>query len=406
MQVIHERCAGLDVHKATVVACVMTPEGKELRTFKTFTEDLLALAAWLSGKGCRHVAMESTGVYWKPIYNLLEAEDFVLTLANARHIKAVPGRKTDVRDAEWICDLLRHGLLRASFVPDRPQRELRELVRYRRSLIQERAREASRIQKVLEGANIKLGLVVHDVLGVAGREMLTAMVEGEEDPTALANRVTTHLKASHEELERALEGRMGAHQRFLLATQMRHIEYLSQELARLDPEIDERLHPFADAVARLDTIPGVGKRTAEDIIAAIGTDMSRFPTARHLASWATLCPGTHESAGKRGEARTGKANPFLRCALVESAKAVGRSKKQTYLLAQYRRLAARRGKNKATVAVAHSILVIAYCLLRDGTSYDDIGYTYFDERDREHLIRRSVKRLEALNLKVTIEPAA
>jgi transposase len=406
MHVIHERCAGLDVHKATVVACVMTPEGKELRTFKTFTADLLDLATWLKDKGVRQVAMESTGVYWKPIYNLLEAEDMVLTLANARHIKAVPGRKTDVRDAEWICDLVRHGLLRASFVPERPQRELRELVRYRRSLIQERAREANRIQKVLEGANIKLGLVLHDVLGVAGRAMLTAMVAGEAESTALADRATTHLKASREELERALEGRMGAHQRFLLATQLRHIEYLSDELARLDAEIDDRLRPFANAVARLDTIPGVGKRTAEDIIAAIGADMSRFPTARHLASWAKLCPGTQESAGKRGEARTGKANPFLRCALVEAAKAVGRSKKQTYLLAQYRRLAARRGRNKATVAVAHSILVVAYYLLKDGTSYDDLGYTYFDQRDREHLIRRSVRRLEALNLKVTIEPAA
>jgi len=406
MDVIHERCAGLDIHKATVVACVMTPEGKELRTFKTFTADLLALRTWLKGKGIRQVAMESTGVYWKPIYNLLEAEDMVLTLANARHIKAVPGRKTDVRDAEWICDLLRHGLLRASFVPERPQRELRELVRYRRSLIQERAREANRIQKVLEGANIKLGLVIGNVLGVAGRAMLAAMAAGEAESTALADHATTQLKASREELERALEGRMGAHQRFLLTAQLRHIEYLSEELARLDAEIDERLRPFADAVTRLDTIPGVGTRTAQDIIAAIGTDMSRFPSARHLASWAQLCPGTHESAGKRGEARTGKANPFLRCALVEAAKAVGRSKKQTYLLAQSRRLGARRGRNKATVAVAHSILVIAYSILRDGKSYEDLGFTYFDERERERLIRRSVQRLEALNLKVTIEPAA
>jgi transposase len=406
MQVLHERCAGLDIHKATVVACVMTPAGKEIRTFKTFTADLLALAAWLTAKGCRQVAMESTGVYWKPIYNLLEAEEFELTLANARHIKAVPGRKTDVRDAEWICDLLRHGLLRPSFVPDRPQRELRELVRYRRSLLQERAREANRIQKVLEGANIKLSMVISNILGVAGQEMLKGMAAGEEDPTRLADRATTQLKATRQELERALTGRLEAHQRFLLSTQLRHIEYLTEEIARLDAEVDERLRPFADAVKRLDTIPGVGKRTAEDIIAAIGTDMSRFPTAKHLASWAKLCPGTHESAGKRGEARTGKANPFLRAALVEAAKAVGRSKKETYLRAQYHRLAARRGKNKATIAVAHSILGIAYALLRDGTSYEDLGPTYFDERDREQVIRRSVKRLEALNVKVTIEPAA
>jgi transposase len=406
MDVLHERCAGLDVHKATVVACVMTPDGKVIRTFPTFTADLLALAAWLKEQGCRHVAMESTGVYWKPIYNLLEADDFDLTLANARHIKAVPGRKTDVRDAEWICDLLRHGLLRPSFVPERPQRELRELVRYRRSLIQERAREANRIQKVLEGANIKLGLAISDVLGVGGREMLEALAQGEDEPAAVAARVTTTLKASREELERALEGRMGPHQRFLLTTQLRHIAFLTEEIARLDAEIDERLRPFAEVVARLDTIPGVGKRTAEDILAAIGTDMSRFPSKRHLASWAGLCPGTHESAGKRSEARTGKAQPFLRVALVEAAKAVGRSKKETYLRAQYQRLAARRGKNKATVAVAHSILVIAYSIIRDGTEYDDLGPTHFDERDREKVIRRSVQRLEALNLKVTIEPAA
>lgn len=406
MDILHERCAGLDVHKATVVACVLTPDGKEVRTFRTFTEDLLALAAWLRARGCRQVAMESTGVYWKPIYNLLEAEDMVLTLANARHIKAVPGRKTDVKDAEWIADLLRHGLLKPSFVPARPQRELRELVRYRRSLIGERAREANRIQKVLEGGNIKLGMVMTNLLGVAGRQMLQAMAQGEDDPRAVADRVTTHLKASREELERALTGRLGAHQRFLLSSQLRHVEHLTEEIGRLDTEIDERLRPFADAVARLDTIPGVGARTAQEILAAIGTDMSRFPSARHLASWAALCPGTHESAGKRGEVRTGKANPTLRCTLVEAAKAVSRSTRQTYLLAQYRRLAARRGKNKATVAVAHSILVIAYAILRDGTTYDDLGSTYFDERDREQVIRRSVKRLEALNLKVTVEPAA
>jgi transposase len=296
--------------------------------------------------------------------------------------------------------------LKPSFVPDRTQRELRELVRYRRSLLQERAREANRIQKVLEGANIKLGMVISETLGVGSRQILRAMAAGEEDPSVLAGTATTQLKASREELERALTGRMAAHQRFLLSAQLRHVEYLTTEIERLDAEIDERLRPFAEAVARLDTIPGVGKRTAEDIIAAIGTDMSRFPTAKHLASWAPLCPGTHESAGKRGEVRTGKANPFLRTALVEAAQAVGRSKKETYLVAQYRRLAARRGKNKATVAVAHSILVIAYHLLRDGTVYEDLGSSYFDKRDREHVIKRAVQRLEALNLKVTVEDNA
>jgi transposase len=321
-------------------------------------------------------------------------------------MKAVPGRKTDVKNAEWIAELLRHGLLKPSFIPDRPQRELQELVRYRRSLIGERTREANRIQKVLEGANIKLAGTIKDVLGVGGRAVLEAIVAGTEDPAELASRVTTRVKATRVELEAALAGQVGAHQRLMLATQLRHIAFLEQEIARLDQEVDERLRPFAEAAARLDEIPGVGRRTAQEIITAIGTDMSRFPSARHIASWAKLCPGTKESAGKRSSAGTGKANPHLRTALIEAAQAVARSKKESYLRAQYHRLAARRGKKRAAVAVAHSILVIAYVMLRDGTHYEDLGPTYLDHRDRDRLIRRTVTRLEALNLKVTIEPAA
>lgn len=405
MQVVYERCAGLDVHKKTVVACALTPDDKEVRTFGTTTAEIKALAAWLHEQAIGVVAMESTGVYWKPLYNLLEQGGLELLVVNAQHMKAVPGRKTDVKDAEWIADLLRHGLLRGSFIPDRAQRELRELAAYRHSLIEERAREANRIQKVLEGANIKLAAVVSNVLGVSGRQILAALVQGEEDPTALAGAATTRLAASREQLEAALTGVVGAHQRLLLTEQLRHIDFLTEALGRVDAEITERLRPFQEAVERLDQIPGVGVRTAQEIVAIIGTDMSRFPTHRHLASWAKLCPGLKESAGKRSPVGTGKGNPYLRSALIEAAKAAGRTK-NTYLASQYRRLAARRGKNRAAVAVAHTILVIVYHMLKEGTSYDDLGAQYFDERDKAQVIRRAVARIEALGKHVTLQDAA
>lgn len=405
MQVVYARCCGLDIHKKTVVACVLTPDGKALRSFGTMTSDLLALADWLREQRVEAVAMESTGVYWKPLYNLLESERVTLVLANAQHMKAVPGRKTDVKDAEWIADLLRHGLLRASFVPDRPQRELRELVAYRRSLIEERARVTNRIQKVLEGANIKLGLVVRDVLGASGRRILDALVTGEVDPQVLAAHASSRVKASRAELAAALQGLMGGHQRFLLAEHLRHADELSAAIERADAAVEERLHPCADLLSRLDSIPGVGIRTAQEILAAIGTDMTRFPTPRHLASWAKLCPGTTESAGKRSPTGTGKGNRHLRTALVEAAQAASRTK-GTYLAKQYQRVAARRGHKRAVVAVAHSILIIAYHLIKDGTTYQDLGANYFDERDRDRVIRRAVARIEALGKHVTLEDAA
>lgn len=405
MRVVYERCCGLDVHKKTVVACVLTSTDHETRTFGTMTADLLELVDWLTAERVTVVAMESTGVYWKPIYNLLEPEGLELLVVNAKHMKAVPGRKTDVKDAVWIADLLRHGLLKASFIPDRAQRELAELVRYRRSLVEERAREANRIQKVLEGANIKLASVISDVLGVSGRAMLTAIVAGTEEPRALASTATTTLRATPEQLEAALRGVVGAHQRLLLKTQLSHVEYLEQQIAQLDTAIAERLDPFAAEVERLDSIPGVGVRTAQEIIAAIGTDMSRFPTHRHLASWAKLCPGTKESAGKRSSASIGKGNPHLRVALVEAAQAASRTK-NTYLAALYHRLAARRGRKRALIAVAHSILVIAYHLLKEGTSYTDLGHNYFDERDKEQIIRRGVERLQRLGCTVQLEVAS
>jgi len=391
------------------VACLISPGAggqvrKEVRTFGTMTDELLALGDWLTEAGCTHVAMESTGVYWKPIWNLLEGS-FELLLANAQHIKAVPGRKTDVRDCEWIADLLRHGLLRASFVPDRAQRELRELTRYRQALVRERSREVQRLQKTLEGANIKLGSVASDILGKSGREILTRLAGGSTDTSELADLAQGQLRKKIPALERALVGRFEAHQRFLVARQLAHLDELDGLIAEVSAEIAERVRPFEDAVARLDGIPGVGRATAEILVAEIGTDMARFPTDAHLASWAALCPGNHESAGKRLSGKTRKGNRALRTALVEAAQAAGRSR-STYLSAQYHRLAARRGKKKATVAVAHSILIIVYHLLKDGGTYDDLGADFFDRRDQDALERRLVSRLEALGNKVSIEKVA
>jgi transposase len=351
------------------------------------------------------VAMESTGVYWKPIWNLLEGQ-VELLLVNAQHVKAVPGRKTDVQDSEWLADLLRHGLLRPSFVPDRAQRELRELTRYRASLVRERTAEVNRLQKTLEGANIKLGSVATDIMGKSGREMLEQLVAGQTDPAALADLAKGRLRAKIPALERALVGRFGAHQRFLVGQQLAHIDYLDEVIARLSAEIAERVRPFEDALARLDEIPGVGRATAEVIVAELGTDMTRFPTDAHAASWAALCPGHHESAGKRTSGKTRKGNRSLRVALVEAAHAAGRAR-NTYLSAQYHRFAARRGKKKAAVAVAHSILVIAYHLLADDqATYSDLGPDFFDRRNQDTLERQLIRRLEALGNKVIVERVA
>jgi transposase len=392
----------LDVHKKTVVACVLGPEGKELRTFSTMTEDLLLLSEWLQECGCRAVAMESTGVYWKPVYNLLEASDFEPMVVNAQHIKAVPGRKSDVRDAQWIAELLRHGLLRPSFIPDRGQRELRELVRYRRSVVEERTREANRLQKVLEGANLKLGSVASDVLGRSGRDMLAAICQGTEDPVALAAMARGRLKDKSEQLQKALRGLMGAHQRFLLQEQLSHIEELEARLSRLNAEIEARLSPFASTLELLETIPGVGRRVAEDLLAEIGTDMSRFPTHRHLCSWAKICPGNRRSAGKAKREHIGGGNPWLRSLLVEAAWGAAHSK-NTFLAAQYRRLVGRIGDRRAAIAVAHSLLVIAYHVIKDGQPYQELGANFYDQRSQEIIVRRLTKRLEELGFNVSLQ---
>lgn len=409
MEVVFHRVCGLDVHKKFLVACLMivAEDGTlhtESRRFSTMLDDLLALADWLQAHAVTHVAMEATGVYWKPVYNVLE-DQCTVWVVNAQHFKAVPGRKTDVKDAAWLADLLRHGLLRPSFVPAKPQRELRELTRYRTALIHERSREVNRLQKVLEGANIKLAAVATNVVGASGREMLAALVAGTTDAALVADLAKGTLRHKIPELERALSGHFGPHQRFLIAQQLAHIDALDATLERVTGEIAERMRPFEAVIARWDAITGVGRRTAETLVAELGVDMARWPTHQHLASWAGLCPGNDESGGKRRSGKTRKGNPWLRAALIEAARAAARTK-DTYLSAQYHRLAARRGKKKAAVAVAHSILVIAYHLQRDGREFADLGGRHFDERDRTAVERRAVKRLEGLGFKVTLEPVA
>ena len=407
MEVVHPRCCGIDVHKKMVVACLIVPGSgtqptKEIRTFSTMTDTLTQLVEWLVAADCTHVAMESTGVYWKPLHNLLE-NVLEVVVVNAQHIKAVPGRKTDVRDCEWIADLLRHGLLRASFIPDRAQRELRDLTRYRTALVQERTAEVNRVQKVLEDANIKLAAVATDIMGVSGRAMLAALVQGTTEAATLAQMARGSLRAKIPQLERALCGRVGAHHRFLIAQQLAHIDALDELIERVSTEIGDRVRPFAAEIELLDAIPGVSRRTAEVLVAEVGVDMTRFPSAGHLASWAGMCPGNHESAGKRKSGKTRKGSPWLRSALVEAAHGAGRTK-NTYLGAQFRRLLPRRGKKRAAVAVGHSILTIAYHVLTTREPYTDLGVDYFDKRNREAAGRRLVRRLNALGYEVHLEP--
>ena len=408
MQVVHARCCGLDVHKKSVVACVLlTREDgtvqRQVRSFGTMTVDLLALADWLTAAGVTHVALESTGVYWRPVFNLLEDEARTIVLVNAQHMAAVPGRKTDVRDSEWLADLLRHGLVRASFIPPAPIRELRELTRYRKTLVQERAQEVHRLQKLLEGANIKLASVATDVLGLSGRDMLRALIGGEQDPEALAELARGKLRAKLPALRQALQGRVQPYHLILLTRILAHIDFLEGSLAQLQAEIDARLTSCAEAVTLLQTIPGVGPIAAATIVAEIGTDMSRFPSAKHLASWAGVCPGNKQSGGKRLSGKPTNGDPWLRGVLGEVAQAVTRTR-NNYLNAQYHRLARRRGKYKAILAVAHSILVIAYHVLRDKQPYSDLGADYFDKLNAARIERHHVRRLEQLGFTVTLAP--
>lgn len=405
MDVVHRCCCGVDVHKDSVTACVVWAEAggkkrQEKRRFATFTRDLLALADWLRGCGVTHVAMESTGVYWKPVWHVLEG-DFELLLVNAQHVKAIPGKKTDRRDSAWLAELLQHGLLKSSFVPPTSIRELRDLTRYRVTLCQECNRIANRLQKVLEDANLKLASVATDPLGASGRSMVKALIAGEDDALKLAELARGLLRRKIPALQAALDGRVTAHHRFLLQELLDHLEFVEAKIVRLEMTIEERLRPFEDTVRRLCTIPGVDRVSAWGIISEIGLEMDHFPDARHLASWAGLCPGNWESAGKRTSGRIRKGSAWLRRHLCQCAWAVS-TKRQTYLSALFRRLAPRRGVKRASVAVAHAILVIAYRIIRDGTVYRDLGPDYFDTLDPARLKRRLVKRLEGLGYQVTL----
>jgi len=408
MEVMHQRCAGLDVHKKTVVACVREQRGgkaeHEVRTFGTTTKELEVLSAWLAERQCTHVAMEATSVYWKPVWYVLE-EHFDLVLANASHIRNVPGRKTDVSDATWIADLLAHGLITASFVPETAIQEMRTLTRTRKQLVRERSRHVLRLHKVLETANVKIGSLVSDLLGTSGRAIVEAIAGGETDPARLIALTTGRLRASRESLQEAVRGRVTDHHRFMLRLHLDQVDAVDKAIETLDEEVGKAIEPFRDSVEQLKSIPGVSNIVAHVLVGEVGTDMSRFPTAGHLISWAGLCPRNDESAGKRRSTRLRKGDNWLKTTLVQAAWAAAR-KKGSYLQAQFLRLRSRRGPKKAVIAVAASILTAAYHMLKDGTFYEDLGGDYFQRRDHERIKRRLLQRLESLGYQVELRQAA
>lgn len=409
MEIIAGCCAGLDVHKDSVEACVrrVEQEGKlyqQIRHWGTTTRELMAMGQWLQSEGVTQVAMESTGVYWKPIFNILEA-NFEVLLVNAQRWKHVPGRKTDVQDCQWIAQLLQHGLLRGSFIPPRWQRELRDLTRQRAQVIGEHSRISNRIQKVLEDANIKLGSVASDVVGVSGRHMLQAIIGGENDPAQLADLARRRLREKIPQLQEALYGKITEHHRWMLGLLWDQLTATEEFLARLDERIVQLSRPQQPALEKLDAIPGIDRRVAEVVLAEIGPDMSPFPSDAHLASWAGVCPGNNESAGKRRSGKTTKGSRWLRQALIQAAWAASH-KKNSYFQAHAQNLMRRRGRKRGLVAVAHSLLLVIYHILRDATEYHDLGRDFLDRVRGEHLIRYHLKQLQQLGVTLTITPAA
>jgi len=409
MELLHPHCAGLDLHKETVVACVRhMADGKvttDVKSFQTTTHELMELSDWLSSQGVTHIAMEATGVYWKPVWHILSDGEFALILANAAHVKNVPGRKTDVNDAVWLADLMAHGLIRASFVPDEPTQQMRDLLRTRKQFVRERSSHTQRIQKTLEDANIKLDSVITDIVGLSGRRMIEALIGGETDPEALAALAHGRIRATKAELEAALRGRVTAHHRFMLRIHLNHLDALNTTIADIDKEVDGNVEPFRVAIEMLTTIPGVSSLAAEVMVSEIGIDMSRFKTEGHLISWAGLCPKNDESAGKRRSNRMKKGAPWLKTTLIQCAWAASRTK-ASYLQAQYLRIRSRRGPKKAIGAVAASILTAAYHMLKDGTLYQDLGASHFDNRDKGKQALRLVNRLQSLGFTVQITSMA
>jgi len=406
MEHIVARCAGLDVHKESVEACVRRIEANgrvhsETRHWGTMTRDLLEMADWLEAEGVTDVAMESTGVFWKPIFNILESR-FVVLLVNARHLKQVPGRKSDVRDCQWIAQLLQCGLLKGSFIPPRPQRDLRDLTRHRTQLVEAKTRTINRIQKVLEDANLKLASVASDVMGVSGRAMIQRLIGGETNPCKLADLAQRQLRGKIPDLEKALEGKLTNHHRFLLKLLWKELSQQEELITELDSKIEEHTRPHAAEIERLDAVPGVDRRVAEVLLAEVGPDMNPFPSDEHLSSWAGMCPGNEESAGKRHRKRITPGSRRLKQTLAQAAWAASHTK-NTYLASQYRRLAGRRGKKRALIAVGHSMLVIYYHMLKAGTSYADLGGNFFDRLEPKRLTHYYLKRLERLGYKVSLE---
>ena len=409
MELLHPHCAGLDLHKETVVACIRhMADGKvttDVKSFQTTTQQLMDLSDWLSSQGVTHIAMEATGVYWKPVWHILSDGEFELVLANAAHVKNVPGRKTDVNDATWLADLMAHGLIRASFVPDEPTQQMRDLLRTRKQFVRERSSHTQRIQKTLEDANIKLDSVITDIVGLSGRRMIEALIGGETDPEALAALAHGRIRATKAELEAALRGRVTAHHRFMLRIHLNHLDALNTTIADIDKEVDANVEPFRAAVEMLTTIPGVSSLAAEVMVSEIGIDMSRFKTEGHLISWAGLCPKNDESAGKRRSTRMKKGAPWLKTTLIQCAWAASR-KKGSYLQAQFLRIRSRRGAKKAIGAVAASMLTAAYHMLKDGILYQDLGANHFDNRDKGKQALRLVNRLQSLGFTVQITSMA